>query len=284
MKKIIKGDCIKVIKTLQPVDLIYADPPFNIGIFKKMPFKDYLKWCEQWIKECRRVLKPTGSLYLHCDPTASHYLKILMDNIFGIKNFRNEIIWRRDIAGKGGKGVSSQYPRNSDTILFYSMSNVFLFKQLTEELTDKQKSNYTLVEPVTHRKFKAVQLGNYSVNSIKRMEKENLIYVSKTGKEYKKYYLDEAKSLIDCIWTDIYGFGTRTTAKERCGYPTQKPEALLERIIKASSNEGDLVLDPFCGSGTTCVAAKKLNRNYIGIDVSNKAIDISKKRIKCQIN
>ena len=246
MKKIIKGDCIKVIKTLQPVDLIYADPPFNIGIFKKMPFKDYLKWCEQWIKECHHVLKSTGSIYLHCDPTASHYLKIIMDNIFGVKNFRNEIVWCYKTSGKS----IEHFPRKHDIILFYSKSNRYLFNEMRIIDTGKNISRYS------------------------KIDSEGNKYYMRSGK-YKVVYKGTVP--VNDWWSDISAL--TNNAKERCGYPTQKPEALLERIIKASSNEGDLVLDPFCGSGTTCVAAKKLNRNYIGIDISNEAIDICKKRM-----
>ena len=192
----------------------------------------YLTMMAQRMIELHRVLKPTGSIYLHCDPTASHYLKLLMDAVFGYDNFRNE----------------------------------------------QQKKAYRYRE-IDGRYYKAVQLGDYSSKSIESMRATNLIYVSSSGREYKKYYLDSAKSTIDNIWTDIWGFGTRTASSERLGYPTQKPEALLERIIRASSNEGDVVLDPFCGCGTAVAVAERLKRKWIGIDVTHIAISLMKYRL-----
>lgn len=239
----------------------------------------YLVMMAARLVELHRVLKPTGSLYLHCDPTASHYLKLLLDAVFGPQNFRNEIVWRRDIAGKGAKRSSNQWPRNMDNLLYYSKSSTWLFKQQYTDLTKKQADNYRYKD-AEGRAFKAVQLGDYSEESIARMEQEGLIYISPTGKKYKKYYLDEAKNTVDSIWVDIYGFGTRTATKERLGYPTQKPEALLERIINASSNPGDLVLDPFCGCGTTIAVAERLGRRWVGIDVTHLAINVMKRRLE----
>ncbi len=237
----------------------------------------YLVYMGIRLIECHRVLKDTGSLYLHCDPTMSHYLKILLDCIFGHKNFRNEIIWQRDVAGKGAKRNSQQFPRNHDSILCFSKSPMNVFHQLYKPLSEKQKKPYRYTDSVGM--YQAVQLGNYSQKSIANMREQNLIYTSRSGKEYKKYYLHKAKATIGNIWTDILGFGTRTSAKERTGYPTQKPLKLLERIINASSNEGDIVLDPFCGSGTTLEAAQKLNRQWIGIDISTTAEALIKQRV-----
>ena len=233
--------------------------------------------------EMKRILKDTGSIYLHCDHHAIHYLKLMMDAIFAKNNFRNEIIWRRDVAGKGAKKKSNQLPRNHDTILFYTKSGEWLYEQPYTELNDKQKKSYRYVEEGTGRKYKAVQLGDYSDKSIKRMESENLIYVSSKGKKYKKYYLDKAKATIDDIWTDILGFGTRTASKERTGYKTQKPLQLLQRIISISSNPGDMVLDPFCGCATACVAAEIEGREWIGIDVGPKAYDLVKSRLAREV-
>ena len=246
----------------------------SVEVLHSKAMMAYVTYMAQRVIELHRVLKPTGSLYLHCDPTASHYLKIVLDRVFGKSNYRNEIVWRRDIGGKGAKRISKQLPRNHDAILFYSKSEIYKYLQPYVSLNDKQKTAYRYVEEKTNRKYKAVQLGDYSDKSIKRMEAEGLIHTSATGKKYKKYYLDEAKSTVDAIWTDILGFGTRTTSKERMGYPTQKPLKLLERIIKASSNEGDTVLDPFCGCATTCVAAQQLNRKWIGIDVEAKSAEL----------
>ena len=246
--------------------------------------KSYLIKMTIRLLELHRVLKPTGSIYLHCDPTACHYLKLIMDHIYGKDNFRNEISWRRDAAGKGGKKLSPQWPRVHDTILFYSKSCEYSFKQVYLDLDEKQMAAYTHIEVSSGRKFKVVQLGSYTKKAIKRMKKEGLIYTSKTGKQYKKYYLDEAQSTVGSIWTDIPGFGIRTNAKERCGYPTQKPLALLERIILASSNQDDLILDPFCGSGTTLIVAELLNRKWVGIDESEQAMNVVKNRMEEEYN
>ena len=220
-----------------------------------------------------RLLKETGSFYLHCDPTMSHYLKIVCDTIFNKKNFRNEIAWKRDAAGQGARRISKQFPRNMDTIFFYSKSQNYFFNQLYKDLDKKQRSIYTH-QDADGRFYKAVTLGDYSKKSIESMREKNLIYTSSTGKEYKKYYLDEGKATIDCIWTDILGFGTRYMAKERLGYPTQKPLALLKRIIESSSQEGDIVADFFCGCGTAIVAAEELKRRWLGVDISHLAVSL----------
>ncbi len=237
----------------------------------------YLVMMAPRLVELWRVLKPTGSLYLHCDPTASHYLKVMLDVIFGARNFRNEIVWERDPAGKGAKRASRQWPRNIDILLFYTKSDTYCFYQQYAPLSEEQKRAYRYEDE--RGRYKAVQTGDYTEESLRRLEAEGRIHYSATGKRYVKYYLDEAQSTIGAVWSDIRGFGTRTAAKELLGYPTQKPLALLERIIQASSNEGDIVLDPFCGCGTAVVAAQKLNRRWIGIDITHLAIALIKYRL-----
>ncbi len=237
----------------------------------------YLVMMAPRLVELHRVLKPTGSLYLHCDPTASHYLKVMLDVIFGARNFKNEIVWKRDPAGKGGKRVSRQWPRDIDIILFYSKTDQHIFHQQYAPLTEEQKRAYRYEDE--RGRYKAVQRGNYSDAMWEKFRAEGRIHVSETGKEYLKYYLDEARATIGSVWGDIPGFGTRTASAERLGYPTQKPLALLERIIQASSHEGDIVLDPFCGCGTAVVAAQKLNRRWIGIDITHLAIALIKYRL-----
>jgi len=257
------------------IDLIYIDPPFDVGadftmkiqigddsdevqkeqsILEAVAYRDtwgkgvdsYLHMMYERLTLMRELLSERGSIYVHCDWRLDHLMRWLMDEIFGSECFRNTIIWRRDIAGKGGKRVSKQWPRNSDTILYYTKSSEeWYFEQQYLPLTEEQKAAYRYSDP-DGRRYKAVQLGNYSEKSIAELEAAGLIHVSSTGQKYKKYYLDEAQSTIDCIWTDILGFGTRTASLEQTGYDTQKPEALLERIIRASSNEGDLVADFFC--------------------------------------
>jgi site-specific DNA-methyltransferase (adenine-specific) len=242
----------------------------------------YLVMMAPRLVELHRVLKPTGSLYLHCDPTASHYLKVMLDVIFGARNFRNEIVWVRDPAGKGGKRVSRQWPRNIDVLLFYTKSDTYAFYQQYLPLTEEQKQAYRYED--ARGRYKAVQRGNYSDEMWERFRAEGRIHISKTGKEYLKYYLDEARATVGSVWDDIPGFGTRTAAAELLGYPTQKPLALLERIIQASSNEGDTILDPFCGCGTAIVAAQKLNRRWIGIDITHLAIALIKYRLSDMFN
>jgi DNA modification methylase len=296
--RLIEGDCGDVIRRLpdECVDLIYIDPPFLTGrqhyatlngSAREEPYFDdrweggldaYLEWIEPRLREMQRVLTKTGSIYVHLDWRTSHYVKCLCDRIFGPENFRNEIYWKRDVAGKGAKRVSRQWPRNVDNILFYTKSAVWHFRQAYVALDSKQQKNYRYIES-DGRRFKTVMLGDYSAKSIARMEGEGLIYTSKSGKKYKKYYLDEAMSTVDTLWADIPGFGTRTASRERLGYPTQKPEALLRRIVEASSREGDVVADFCCGSGTTCAVAHVLGRAWIGVDVSRDAIDVSTERL-----
>ena len=214
----------------------------------------YLSMMAPRLLEMRRVLKDTGSIYLHCDPTASHYLKLLMDAVFGVENFRNEIVWERSTAS-GGKAGGNKFVPGHDIIYCYVKNeDKFIFK--------RQYIEYT-----------------------KEYIEERFKYVDKDGRRYRlqlgnrKQYLDESKGKpVSDIWTDI--FPINPMAKEKLGYPTQKPEALLERIIKASSNEGDLVLDPFCGCGTTVAVAERLGRRWIGIDITYLAIDVISKRLK----
>lgn len=247
--------------------------------------------------ELRRVLKATGSLYLHCDPTMSHYLKILLDAIFGPENFQNEVTWQRS----GAKNDPVRYGRSHDVILFYSAGKRFTWNQqhtpFGQASVDK---NYTHVEEGTGRRYRrgdltAAKPGGdvdfewhgvrpyrgrhwaYSRENLDRMYAEGRIEFRSTGMPVYKRYLDEQPGVpLQDIWTDI-----RLTSadKERLGYQTQKPRALLERILLASTNEGDTVLDPFCGCGTTIDAAQALGRQWTGIDVTFIAIDLIEKRL-----
>ena len=297
------GDNLHIMRQLksESIDLIYLDPPFFSGRNYNVIFGDqnelrsftdiweggmpgYLIWLNARLYEMKRLLKKTGSIYVHCDWHASHYIKVEMDKIFGHKNFRNEIIWKRDAAGKGGKRVSRQWPRVTDTILFYSKGDEWTFKQVYRPLTEKEESPYRYVDGATGKLYKAVQLGNYSEKSIKKMEEQGLIHTSKkSGKKYKKYFLDDAQGTIDNIWQDVPGFGVRTASKERVGYPTQKPETLLERIIQASSNEGDVVADFFIGGGSTVATAQRLNRRWIACDQSRVAVAVTRDRLTQQV-
>ena len=259
----------------------------------------YLAMMAPRLVELRRVLKSTGSLYLHCDPTASHYLKLLCDAILGKDNFRNEIIWKRANAHNDPK----RYGRISDTILYYSKSDSPLWNaQHTAYREEYYESHFKKDE--NGRYFRTVPLDaprhgagspgllyewkgkmpaasrTWAVKREKMEEydKNALIRYTRTGTPTLLQYADEMPGVpLQNIWTDIPPVNPQ--AAERLGYPTQKPLALLERIIEASSNPGDVVLDPFCGCGTTIDAAQKLGREWIGIDITQLAITLIKKRL-----
>jgi site-specific DNA-methyltransferase (adenine-specific) len=242
--------------------------------------------------ELRRTLKPTGSLYLHCDPTASHYLKVLLDAIFGAENFRNEIVWKRFNFHADAK----RFGRVTDRILFYSASPDFLFNSQRVAFSEEyEAAKFTHVE-ADGRRFRLSDLNPpggrgpiYEFNGVTkpwRMTEERMRELDAQGRVYKvstiaqlKRYLDELDGqAVHELWSDVDPINPR--AAERLGYPTQKPVALLERIISASSNPGDIVLDPFCGCGTALVAAQKLDRQWIGIDVTYLSIAVMKARLK----
>ena len=263
----------------------------------------YLVMMAPRLVELRRALKPTGAIYLHCDPTASHYLKLLMDAVFGKENYRNEITWKRTPTVKGNFGQGSKlWGQATDTLLFYTKNDDYVFNQpfgpYSKEYIEK---SYRYVEPETGRRYRLVSMigpggaakGNpqyevmgvtrywrYSKARMQRLIDLGLIVQSKPGAvPHRKYYLDEGRGVpIQSLWDDIGNL--QASAAERLGYPTQKPQALLERIIQASSNPGDMVLDPFCGCGTAVVAAHRLDRRWIGIDVTHLAVALMKNRLK----
>ena len=246
------GDCADVMDRLPDgsVDLIYADPPFfsnqryeaqggddEVRAFEDRwegGVQDYIGWMEPRLRRCHRILRSSGSIYLHCDWHAGHYLKVLMDQIFGEGNFQREIIWKIGWAS-GYKSRARNYIRNHETLLFYTKSGDFTFNKLY----------------VPHPKGYERRGG---------------------GKNPKGVPLDD-------VWVDIHSIQHLSFSKEKLGYPTQKPEALLRRLIEVSSNAGDLVLDPFCGSGTTVAAAQRLGRRWIGIDVSPAACKLTTRRM-----
>ena len=262
----------------------------------------YLVMMTPRLVELRRVLKPTGSIYLHCDPTASHYLKLLMDTIFGKERFLTEIIWKRTSAHSDTRQGRRQHGRVHDSILLYSKRDEWTWNPLyTEYDQDYMDQFYSHVEPGTGRRYQLGDLtgpggaakGNPSyevmgVTRFWRFSKEQMDKLIAEGRvvqprpdavpRYKRY-LDEMPGVpLQDLWTDINPIGAH--AKERLGYPTQKPQALLERIIQSSSNEGDVVLDPFCGCGTAVAAAEKLKRRWTGIDVTHLAVALMKNRLK----
>ncbi|HEY5207287.1 MAG TPA: DNA methyltransferase, partial [Roseiarcus sp.] len=257
----------------------------------------YLAMMAVRLLELHRVLKPTGSLYLHCDPTASHYLKILLDAIFGKLNFRNEIVWRRAMPKWH---AYSRFPSTHDVILSYNKGSTSLWNALYLDYNSSYiKSHYSNIEEGTGRRYQLDNTLNpnpnrpnltYEWNGHKRVwrwtrekmqklhDEGRLIYTSSGMPRYKRYLDEMPGAPVTDFWDDIPPINSQ--ADERLGYPTQKPLALLERIIAASSNEGDVVLDPFCGCGTTVHAAQKLKRQWIGIDVTHLAIALIERRLK----
>ena len=296
-KTVWTADCLHVMRGMnsESVDLIYLDPPFNSNANYAAPvgsvaagaaFKDtwtltdvdvewvdlieskhprvyrvllaaqqdsdksYLAYMAARLLEMPRILKDTGSLYLHCDPTMSHYLKLLLDAVFGRGNFRNEIVWCYAPTGKPPK---YGFPRKHDTIFYYGRSSDGIFNHQYGDITEATAKKYSTHVDGTGRKF-GYQRG-------------------------RKYYLNEApKRVVPSWWNDISG--AQRSSKEWLSYPTQKPLKLLERIIKASSNEGDIVFDPFCGCATTLVAADRLGRSWVGVDLSAKAAELVVERIE----
>jgi len=237
----------------------------------------YLAMMAPRLVELRRVLKPTGSIYLHCDSSANHYLKQLMDATFGPSNFRNDIRWKRQPV-RGAKAVSDQFARTSDSILFYTKTAAHTWHRQYKPY-DEAFVRAKFRPDKEGRLFRDCDLGDYSEQSIREFEAQGRIYVTSRGKKRLIRYLDEEKGeALGDFWPEPAAVNAR--AAERLGYPTQKPEALLERIIGASSNEGDVVLDPFCGCGTTIAVAQRLKRRWIGIDITHLAIALMKNRLR----
>jgi len=279
----------------------FFDDPQNARLFNlmeslyrilgKSEMMAYLVMMAPRLLELHRVLKPTGSLYLHCDPVASHYLKIMLDVVFGPLGFTNEVIWKRSLPHGN---IKRKFGSIHDTIFFYSKTDraTWSSPRIPLDVTTRQR-RYPHVEESTGRRYQTISLLNPNANrpnlryewnghvrvwkwTRERMQAAHdtgLLAYSKTGLARYKDYEDATKGdPIQDVWTDILPI--LGTAQERMGYPTQKPLALLERIISASSNPGDLVLDPFCGCGTAVVAAEKLGRRWIGIDITFIAVDL----------
>ena len=257
----------------------------------------YLTYMAERLGECWRLLKPSGSIYLHCDPTASHYLKIVMDSVFGAANFINEITWKRTSA----HSRVVRYGPIHDVLLFYSRGENWKWnKQYIPYNPDYVDRFYRHVDPGTKRRYRLSDVTSnnpggrykwkgkpppgkrywgYAKEKMEEFEREGrLVYSKKTGYPSYKRYLDEMPGqLLQDVWTDIKPL--QANSAERLGYPTQKPVELLERIIRASSHNGDIVLDPFCGCGTAVDAANRLGRRWVGIDISSFAVELIKQRM-----
>lgn len=319
MNQLILGDCLEVLKKLESesVDLIYLDPPFfsnrNYEVIwgdkgEVRSFEDrwsggvehYIGWLKERVEEMHRVLKPTGSIFLHCDWHAGSYIQVfILDKIFGIQNFRNQIVWKRTTTHNDAKQGAKQFGRVCDFIFFYSKNaKIAQFNTLYEEYRQEyilqtynkkdtkglfKASDLSAAKPGgnTSYEWKGIKppKGRYwafSIENMEEFERQDKIYYSSTGKPYLKHYLDEMPGVtVDDFWTNCI-FKSK---EERIGYPTQKPEALLERIIKCATNEEDVVLDPFNGGGTTVAVADKFNRQWIGIDSSVAAIKVTQFRL-----
>jgi DNA modification methylase len=285
------------------VDLIYIDPPFNSNrnyeVFWGETTKAYIDYMRPRCVQLARVLKQTGSFYYHCDDNASHYVKVMLDQIFGENNFQNEIIWQRARAHNDAK----RWPILTDSIFFYTGGDEFtwnpLFRAQTEEdiekryrYEDESGRRYRLgpIDSPNPRPnmmyewkgFKCPAKGwRYSRETMAMLDAEGKIHYpsDKSKRPAVKLFLEESKgALVGNIWTDIGPL--QASSMERLGYPTQKPLPLLERIVQASSNENDIVLDAFCGCGTALVAAQKLKRQWIGIDISPTACRVMAKRLR----
>ena len=249
----------------------------------------YLSYMAERLAEMPRILKPSGSIYLHCDPTAAHGLRFVMDTIFGPGNFRNEIVWKRT----SGHSDANRFGRAHDIVLFYGRGRRLTWNQPHQPYEPDYVERYYRYRDDSGRRWMSgdltaagLQGGGYEYEwrgvervwrvpmaTMERLDAEGRIYYTRNGIARVKRYLDEMPGLpAQDVWVDIQAL--RSWHKERLGYPTQKPVALLERIINASSNPGDVVLDPFCGCGTAVAAAHKLNRRWAGIDVSPFAIDL----------
>ena len=344
--RLIWGDKKYVLPSLLPelagkVDLIYIDPPFATGqnfsyqaqvgddefikeanMIEEKAYRDtwglgldsYVVWFYEAVSLLYELLSEEGSIYVHCDPTASHYIKVIMDAVFGQDHFRNEITWRRI---RGAKNDASQYGRSSDSILFYTIGDTWNFDPpRLQEVNDSwykksdEKGKYVSskllaagttkgdsgqvwrgVAPKGHWIVPRLLTARYEKEQNRKLQgtvRERLdiladagyIEFSHNGNPSWRRYLSEANPpRVDDIWDDDEVKPISRNSSERLDYPTQKPEALLERIIRASSNEGDLVLDCFCGSGTTAAAAEKLNRRWIACDLGRFAIHTARKRL-----
>jgi len=312
------------------IDLIYIDPPFNSNrnyeVFwgetkEKRAFEDrhastqaYIDYMRPRCVELARVLKKTGSFYYHCDDNASHYVKVMLDQILGEGNFQNEIVWKRSSAHSDTKQGMSRYGRIRDSLFYYTGGAKKWTFNATFTAYDQSYLDdfYRHIEEGTGRRFRLSDLtaakpggdtsyvwtspdgksvrpykGRYWAYSKEKMQgfaDEGRLYYSKSGMPAYKRYLDEMPGVpLQDLWEDIRPIGA--SAAERLGYPTQKPLALLERIIKTSSNPNDIVLDAFCGCGTALVAAENLGRQWIGIDISPTACRVMAKRLRdvCKI-
>jgi len=342
VNKLILGDNLEILKTIDSdtIDLIYLDPPFfsnrNYEVIwgdegEVRSFQDrwsggidhYIAWLKERIEQMHRILKPTGSLFLHCDYNAQAYIQVqILDRLFGKEKFKNKITWKRADTHNDAK---KQMPNVTDDIFYYSKSDNFTFNvQYTEHNPQTLKDWYQFLEfsdstirkmtkeeidtqkvPANARRFNADNMASpnprpnlmyeykgynyptkgwrYSLETMRELDEKGLLFFpkEKTGRIMRKRFLDEQKgAVLGDFWNDISQ--VRAKSSEIIGYPTQKPEKLLQRIIEIASNEGDIILDPFVGGGTTVAVADRLNRKWIGIDQSVQAVKVTELRLDKQ--
>ncbi|MEI8204086.1 MAG: DNA methyltransferase [Bacteroidota bacterium] len=305
MNKLILGDNLEVLRTIESesIDLIYLDPPFfsnrNYEVIwgdegEIRSFKDrwsggvdhYIAWLKERVIEMHRLLKPTGSIFLHCDWHANAYIRVeILDKIFGINNFNSEIIWERTTNSGSSKGIAKKFPNDHDTIFFFVKDlKHFKFHTQYRGYSENYIKHYYIYDDNDGK-------GRYQVQALKTVSEQRLQELKLEGRlvpgkgkiqRFKDYLNDKKGVPINDIWIDIEP--VNPIGKERIGYPTQKPESLLERIILSVTNENDVVLDPFVGGGTTLAVADKLQRQWIGIDQSVQAIKVSEMRLQNQCN
>src|SRR5260221_5442153 len=310
--RLIWGDKKYVLPSLLPefagqIDLIYIDPPFATGadfsftaiipnsdesftkepsIIEQKAYRDtwgkgldsYLQWFYETIVLLRELLSDNGSIYVHLDWHVVHAAKLVLDELFGIEQFCSEIRWKRVVSTGSSKSISKRYPVVDDSILFYAKSSSYIWNTLYKEYSDEYKSRFNQRD--SHGYYYWDNLKTYSKGTLERLIAEDRIKLPLLeGRNPRvKNYLHEGKGVgVDNLWTDIIPVNSQ--AVEDTQYATQKPEALLERIIKASSNEDDLILDCFCGSGTTAAVAEKLGRRWINCDLGRFAIHTTRKRL-----
>ncbi len=306
---LVHGDNLPVMGALAgelggAIDLIYADPPFATGAGFRLrgsvngrrpdalAFRDvwsggiasYLQMLYPRLALMHRLLSDRGSVYLHVDWRAAHYAQALLDEIFGREHFRNAIAWH--YGGRGAKAVSGQYPRNHDVILYYAKTRHAPFhrpvRTLRLGIEDARRRGYR--QDADGRWFKTAPRGDYTDASVRRLHAEGRIHRTRSGTVRVKYFTDEAdgqvldRQPVGDVWDDIPDM-MHAPPGERTGYPTQKPEALLARIVEASSQPGGLVADFFCGSGVTLVMAERLGRRWLGCDASPAAIEVTRRRL-----
>ena len=283
------------------IQLIAVDPPFDSKAdykkkielkgksitndstsFEEKQYTDiwsndlYLQFMYERLILMRELLSDTGSIYVHCDWRVNSYMRLLLDEIFGVEKYKNEITWKRH-PPTGAKATSKQYARNTDNLLYYTKSHNYIWNNAYKPYSKDFIETYFRKDS-KGRLFRDSDLGMYSEKSIKKFEDMGKIYITKNGGKRLIRYLDEEKGeAVSTIWDDISE--VNSMANDRLNYPTQKPEPLFERIIKASSNPGDLVMDCFMGSGTTQAVAMKLGRRFIGADINMGAIQITTKRL-----